>query len=74
MDKERFENFLEVKYICFRISLLNKAYQISLKLSKNILLCQETTREVSGAKKIGLKKKKKKKWGLSIKINMELLL
>lgn len=52
--------FLDVKYCyVFKSPYLKKAYQISPKLSKNTLLCQETTREVSGGKKIGLKKEER---------------
>lgn len=58
--------------VLWNISLLKtKPYHISHY--KNILLCQETTREASGGKKLGLQKKKKL-LDLPIKINMELLL
>lgn len=57
MNRKRFGEFLKIKYLhVFKSPYLKKAYQINLKLSKNILLCQETTHEVSGGKKIGLKK------------------
>lgn len=69
MNKESFEEIFEV---FSEISPYLKPYHISHY--KNILLCQETTLEASGGKKLGLQKNKKKLLGLPIKINMKLLL